>query len=185
MMEDNKLESIVLGGGCFWCLEAIYLRVKGVISVVSGYAGGELSNESPSYEQVCTGKTGHAEVVKINFNSRIVSLEDILHIFFSVHDPTTLNRQGSDIGNQYLSIILYSDSKQRAAAEKVMREIAESRIYGNAMLVTELKKLENFYLAEEYHQKYFQKNPQSAYCQLIVAPKVAKFREKFHEFFVE
>lgn len=185
MMEDNKLESIVLGGGCFWCLEAIYLRVKGVISVVSGYAGGELSDESPSYEQVCTGKTGHAEVVEISFDNNIVSLKDILHIFFSVHDPTTLNRQGSDIGTQYRSIILYNNLSQQKVAEEVMREIAQNRLYGNAMIVTELKKLEKFYTAEEYHQKYFQKNPQAAYCQLVVAPKVAKFREKFHDFFVE
>ncbi|KKQ45689.1 MAG: Peptide methionine sulfoxide reductase MsrA [Candidatus Moranbacteria bacterium GW2011_GWC2_37_8] len=185
--KEYKLESIVLGGGCFWCLEAVYLRVKGVKSVVSGYAGGldlDMPVSGPTYEQVSSGKTGFAEVVKITFDRTVISLEDILHIFFSIHDPTTLNRQGSDIGTQYRSIILFNDENQYNTADKVLREIAEKNLYENKFIVTELKKLEKFYSAEDYHQNYFAKNSENAYCRLVVAPKVAKFREKYSEFFV-
>lgn len=179
----ENLESIVLGGGCFWCLEAVYRRIKGVEEVISGYAGGDESNDEPTYENVCSGKTGHAEVVKILFNQDVIKLEDLLHIFFSIHDPTTLNRQGNDIGTQYRSMILYENSEQHDRAEKVLREIAEMNIYGEKMIVTELKKLEKFYPAEEYHQQYFAKNPEAAYCQIMISPKVAKLREKFANFF--
>ena len=176
----NDLGSIVLGGGCFWCLEAVYLRVKGVEEVVSGYAGG--TTENPSYEQVSSGKTGHAEVVKITFDKNIISLEDILHIYFSIHDPTTLNRQGNDIGTQYRSIILFENDDQHNTADQILRELAIKNIYED-MIVTELKKLEKFYPAEAYHQNYFAKNPDNAYCQLTIAPKVGKFREKYSQFF--
>lgn len=181
-MKKVKSENIVLGGGCFWCLEAVYLRVHGVTNVVSGYAGGVTVN--PNYENVSSGKTGHAEVVNVTFDAGKISLEDVLHIFFSIHDPTTLNRQGSDVGTQYRSIILFGDQRQHDAAEKVLREFAEQDVSGS-MIVTELKKLETFFPAEEYHQNYFAKNPGNAYCQLVVAPKVAKFREKFKSFFAE
>ncbi|EKD58395.1 MAG: hypothetical protein ACD_56C00141G0025 [uncultured bacterium] len=181
--KTQSIESIVLGGGCFWCLEAVYTRVKGVKSVVSGYAGGQFSD--PTYKEVSSGKTGHAEVVEIVFDPTLILLEDILHIFFSVHDPTTLNRQGNDIGTQYRSIILFSDKKQHDVIEKVLREVAEEECCSGELIVTELKKLEKFYPAEEYHQRYFEKNPDNAYCQLAVAPKVAKFREKYSRFFLK
>lgn len=184
MLEDEKkIESIVLGGGCFWCLEAVYLRVKGAQSVISGYAGGLVEN--PSYEKVSSGKTGHAEVIKIDFDTEIISLEDILHIFFSIHDPTSLNRQGNDIGTQYRSIILFNNKKQHDVSDKVLREIAEQDIHDGKMVVTELKKLDKFYLAEEYHQNYFAKNSENAYCQIVVVPKIGKFQDKYRQFFLE
>lgn len=182
-VQDKKSESIVLGGGCFWCLEAVFNRVKGITKVVSGYAGG--TAENPIYQQVSTGKTGHAETVEVSFDPKIILLEDILHIFFSVHDPTTLNRQGKDIGTQYRSIILYKDQLQHDTAEKVLRELAEEDAYEEVMIVTELKKLEKFYPAEVYHQKYFEKNPEQAYCQIIISPKIGKLREKFAKFYRE
>ncbi|HAV11470.1 MAG TPA: peptide-methionine (S)-S-oxide reductase [Candidatus Moranbacteria bacterium] len=174
--ENEKLETAVLGGGCFWCLEAVYLHVKGVESVVSGYAGGQ--RENPTYEEVSSGETGHAEVVKIGFDPEKISYEDILRIFFSVHDPTTPNRQGGDVGTQYRSIILYVDEDQRNAADLVRNEFTDQAIYGSP-IVTELAPLEKFYPAEEYHQRYFEKNPEKAYCQAVVAPKLSKFRKKF------
>jgi peptide-methionine (S)-S-oxide reductase len=179
------MESIALGGGCFWCLEAVYLRAKGVREVVSGYAGGEnLPDGGPSYEQVSSGKTGHAEVVKVVFDPREISLEDILHIFFVVHDPTTYNRQGNDIGSQYRSIVLYENKAQHEVADGILRETALSGVY-DGPLVTELKELEKFYPAEDYHQRYFEKNPEQAYCQLVISSKVAKFRDKYGRFFKE
>jgi methionine-S-sulfoxide reductase len=177
---QTNLESIVLGGGCFWCLEAVYRHVKGVKEVTSGYAGGKTAN--PNYDQVCTGKTGHAEVVKVDFNPQEITLADILHIFFTAHDPTTLNRQGNDVGTQYRSVILYADEKQKKVAEKIMQEVAEEKIYANP-IVTELSPLEKFYQTEEYHQRYFEKNPNVSYCQLVVVPKVAKFRTKYAGFY--
>ena len=173
---DKKLETAFLGGGCFWCLEAVYLHVKGVESVVSGYAGGQ--RENPTYEEVSSGETGHAEVVKIGFDPEKISYEDILRIFFSVHDPTTPNRQGGDVGTQYRSIILYVDEDQRNSADLVRNEFTDQVIYGSP-IVTELAPLEKFYPAEEYHQRYFEKNPEKAYCQAVVAPKLSKFRKKF------
>jgi peptide-methionine (S)-S-oxide reductase len=175
---DNlkKIEIAYLGGGCFWCLEAVYLHVRGVMEVTSGYAGG--TKDDPTYEEVSSGSTGHAEVVKVNFDPEIIKYEDILRIFFTAHDPTTPNRQGNDVGTQYRSIILYVDDGQRGKADKIMQELTEQNIYASP-IVTQIVPLENFYKAEEYHQRYFEKNPDAAYCQLVVAPKVSKFRQKF------
>lgn len=178
--DSKKLETAYLGGGCFWCLDAVYSRVKGVGKVTAGYAGGESIN--PSYEDVCTGTTGHAEVVKVEFNPKIITFDKILSIFFSVHDPTTLNRQGNDIGPQYRSLILYDTQDQKAAAEKIIKKLSKEKIYPDPV-VTEVKPLEVFYTAEDYHQKYFQKNPEQAYCQTVIAPKVAKLRKTFSHVF--
>ncbi len=165
-----------LAGGCFWCLEAVFDDVKGVRSVVSGYAGGHVEN--PDYKSVCTGMTGHAEVVQIEFDPEEVSYSDLLNVFFSIHDPTTLNRQGADMGTQYRSAIFYHDEDQKGIAEQVIQDLEEQGIWDNP-IVTTLEKLERFYPAEEYHQEYFARNPYQPYCQAVVAPKVAKFRKKF------
>ncbi len=169
-------EYATLGGGCFWCLDAVFRRVRGVASVVSGYAGGTVAQ--PSYEQVCTGRTGHAEVVRIAFDPAEIGYEDMLRLFFAIHDPTTPNRQGHDVGTQYRSIILTDGPEQDAAARRVMAEIAASGIW-DAPLVTEIAPLAVFYPAEAYHQDYFAKNPSAGYCAAVVAPKVAKFRKQF------
>ena len=174
-MSDQR-EEIVLGGGCFWCLEAVFREVRGVQECVSGYAGGHLAR--PSYEEVCGGHTGHAEVVQISFDPQVVSLRDLLRIFFTVHDPTTHHRQGADVGPQYRSLILYRGSAQKEAAEEIMREIAAAGIWGRA-LVTELTELEEFFPAEGYHQEYFERNPNAPYCRVVIEPKVQKFRQKF------
>ena len=171
-----QLQTTTLGGGCFWCLEAVYELVDGVTSVVSGYAGGHVAN--PSYEQVCTGTTGHAEVTQITFDPAVVSLTHLLDIFFTIHDPTTLNRQGYDVGTQYRSIILYHDDEQKAEAEASMSRVVEQGLYRDP-LVTRVEPLDVFYPAEEYHQEYFRSNPGASYCQVIIEPKVAKFREKY------
>ena len=171
-----QLQTATLGGGCFWCLEAVYELVNGVESVVSGYAGGHVVN--PSYEQVCTGTTGHAEVTQVTYNPSVVSLSHILDIFFTIHDPTTLNRQGYDVGPQYRSIILYHDDEQKAEAEAAIKRVAEQGLYRDP-LVTQLEPLDIFYQAESYHQEYFRSNPGASYCQVIIEPKVAKFREKY------
>ena len=175
-MSDNpSIESATLGGGCFWCLEAVYDEVEGVVSVESGYAGGNPAQ--PSYQQVCTGTTGHAEVVQVTFDPRRISYKEILEIFFTIHNPTTLNRQGADVGTQYRSVIFYHDEGQKETAGQVMREIEAAGIWDNP-LVTQLVPLDNFYAAEAYHQEYFKKNPYQGYCQVVIAPKVAKFRQK-------
>lgn len=166
----------VLGGGCFWCLEAIFDDLTGVLSVESGYAGGKAAE--PSYEQVCTGLTGHAEVVRVTFDPNVISYHEILEIFFTFHDPTTLNRQGADIGSQYRSIIFTMDEQQAKLVHQVMQGIESAKIWDKP-LVTQVEPLDNFYLAEEYHQEYFRKNPYSGYCRFVVAPKVAKFRKKY------
>jgi peptide-methionine (S)-S-oxide reductase len=171
-----KTEIATLGGGCFWCLEAIYDQLKGIKEVVSGYAGGHVAQ--PSYQEVCTGTTGHAEVVQIAFDPELISYKQILRIFFTIHEPTTPNRQGADIGPQYRSIILYHSAEQRAMAQEVMAEIEAEKIW-DAPLVTELQPFEVFYPAEEYHQQYFQRNPSAGYCRVVIAPKVAKFRKEF------
>ena len=171
-----QLQTATLGGGCFWCLEAVYELVNGVDSVVSGYAGGHVVN--PSYEQVCTGTTGHAEVTQVTYNPSVVSLSHILDIFFTIHDPTTLNRQGYDVGPQYRSIILYHDDEQKAEAEAAIKRVSEQGLYRDP-LVTQLEPLDIFYQAESYHQEYFRSNPGASYCQVIIEPKVAKFREKY------
>jgi peptide-methionine (S)-S-oxide reductase len=173
---NPQLEIATLGGGCFWCLEAVYVELRGVEKVVSGYAGGRVKN--PTYREVCSGATGHAEVVQVTFDPAVVSYTDILRIFFTIHDPTTLNRQGADVGTQYRSAIFYHDEAQKEAAIVVMNEVAQQRIWSNP-LVTELAPLERFYPAEEYHQDYFARNPMQPYCQVVIAPKVAKFRKQY------
>ena len=172
----GDLKTATLAGGCFWCLEAVFLGVKGVQTVESGYTGGQAAN--PSYQEVCRGTTGHAETVRIKFDPDMVSYADLLHIFFTIHDPTTLNRQGNDIGSQYRSAIYYHDAEQKQTAEKVMAEIAEAGIWSGP-LVTELEEAGEFFVAEDYHQDYFANNPDQAYCRAVVAPKVSKFRSKF------
>jgi len=172
--EEIKKESIVLGGGCFWCTEAVFKMVPGVLGAEPGYAGG--IKKDPTYEEVCSGDTGHAEVVKVDFLAEIVKLDRILDIFFSMHDPTSLNRQGNDEGTQYRSIILYSDEKQKNAVERHIKNIAKDY---EKPIVTELKKLEIFYPAEDYHKDYFKKNPAQPYCMLVVSPKVKKMKAKF------
>ena len=173
-----KHEVTTLAGGCFWCLEAVFDDLNGVVSVESGYMGGKL--EDPSYEQVCGGKTGHAEVVRITFDPAVVSFADILQVFFVIHDPTTLNRQGNDVGTQYRSAIFYHSPEQKAIAEKVIADIAKAGLYRDE-IVTEVAPASKFYIAEDYHQEYFARNPSQGYCQFIVAPKVAKFRKPFFE----
>jgi peptide-methionine (S)-S-oxide reductase len=169
------MESIVLGGGCFWCLDAAYRRVKGVTTVTSGYAGGTWPN--PSYERVTTGTTGHAEVVQIEFNEKLINLQTILEIFWTLHDPTTLNRQGNDIGTQYRSIILFDSAKQQSEIEKSIQKTAIP-LWGNH-ITTEVVPLEKFYPAEDYHQDYFNKHPEQGYCQIIINPKLVKLTKKF------
>ena len=175
---SNKLETATLGGGCFWCLEAIYQDIKGVHSVVSGYAGGAMEN--PTYEQVCSGTTGHAEVVQLTFDPEIISFEDLLYIFWRIHDPTTLNRQGADVGTQYRSIILYHDEAQKTIAEKSKREAVASGLWPNP-IVTEIAPLGEFYKAEGYHQDYYRSNSYQPYCRAVIDPKVRKFRKEFQE----
>ena len=175
-MRDKSEEIATLGGGCFWCLEAVFKELRGVNSVISGYAGGHGAN--PSYKQVCSGMTGHAEVVQVTFDPAQLSYADLLRMFFSIHDPTTLNRQGNDVGTQYRSIIFTHSDAQKATAEAVMKEITADRIW-NAPIVTEVVAFKAFYEAEEEHHDYFARNPWSGYCQVVVAPKVAKFRKKF------
>lgn len=170
------MEEIVVAGGCFWCLEAVFLRLKGVEEVESGYTGGETDN--PTYEQVCSGRTGHAEAVRVGFNPREISLHDLLTIFFTLHDPTTVNRQGADVGSQYRSAIFYASEAQKEEAERVMEEIEAQELWPDS-LVTELVPLRRFYPAEEYHRRFFERHPSQAYCQAIIAPKVAKLRKLF------
>jgi peptide-methionine (S)-S-oxide reductase len=172
----RSTETAVLGGGCFWCLEAVYQQLKGVVHVESGYTGGQVKN--PTYEQVCNGDTGHAEVVKLSFDPQEISFREILEVFFTIHDPTTLNRQGNDVGTQYRSVIYYQSSDQQETAQKI---IAEMALVWDAPVVTELSPAEIYFKAEEYHQNYFQQHPFQGYCAFVVAPKLAKFREVFTE----
>lgn len=167
-------EVAVLGGGCFWCTEAVYLEVRGVHSVEPGYTGGQ--QPDPTYEQVCTGATGHAEVVKLAFDPAVISYRDLLEIFFTIHDPTTLNRQGNDVGTQYRSVIYYQSPEQEATARQV---IAEMAVVWDAPIVTELSPAQPYYRAEDYHQNYFAQHPLQGYCAFVVAPKVAKFRKTY------
>src|SRR5262252_1114184 len=171
-------ETATLAGGCFWCLEAVYNELRGVQRAVSGYAGGTVSN--PTYQQVCTGETGHAEAVQITYDPDEVSFKELLDVFFTIHDPTTLNRQGADVGTQYRSAIFYHTPQQRSVAEREIAEMSASGIWDDP-IVTEVVPLEEFYPAEEYHQRYFERNPNQGYCQMVVAPKVAKFRKRFLE----
>jgi peptide-methionine (S)-S-oxide reductase len=169
-------EIATLGGGCFWCLEAVYREAEGVTSVVSGYMGGASPN--PSYKEVCSGRSGHVEVVQVAFDPAIVSYRDILGIFFAMHDPTTLNRQGNDAGTQYRSVIFYHSPEQKATAEEVVRELTAEKVFDNP-IVTAIEPAPEFYPAEDYHQQYFENNPYQPYCAFVVAPKVQKFRKKF------
>ncbi len=171
-------EVAILGGGCFWCLEAVYDELKGVLSVESGYMGGHVIN--PTYKQVCNGDTGHAEVVRVTFDNEVISFRDVLNVFFTIHDPTTLNRQGADVGPQYRSVIFYTSDAQRDIARQVIQELSAQRIWPNP-IVTEVTAATTFYMAEDYHQEYFKNNPYAGYCQVVIAPKVAKFRQKFFE----
>ncbi len=173
---NSNLQTATLAGGCFWCLEAVFDEVKGVQSVESGYAGGHVAN--PSYREVCTGATGHAEAVQVTFDPQVVSYKDILNVFFAIHDPTTLNRQGADVGTQYRSAIFYHNDGQKQIAESLIKELNDQHIWDHP-IVTEVSKSNAFYRAEDYHQEYFAKNPYQPYCQAVVAPKVAKFR-KYH-----
>jgi peptide-methionine (S)-S-oxide reductase len=170
----KKMETIIFGAGCFWCSEAVYKMVPGVLNVSSGYAGG--TTENPTYEQVCRGKTGHAEVAKIDFLPKSVKLEHLLKIFFSIHDPTSINKQGGDEGTQYRSIILYTSKRQERSIRKFIKSAQKDY---TQPIVTELKPLERFYPAEDYHKDYFEKNPHQPYCMIVVAPKVKKVKEKF------
>ncbi len=171
-------ETIVFGGGCFWCTEAVFKMLKGVLSVIPGYAGGK--NESPTYEQVCGGQTGHAEVIKIEYDSVVVPLRTLLTVFFATHDPTTLNRQGADVGTQYRSAIFFSTPEQKEIAEAFIKEVDASSKEGGKV-VTEVVPLMKFYPAEIYHQDYFARNPEQAYCNLVISPKVEKVQKEFAE----
>jgi peptide-methionine (S)-S-oxide reductase len=174
----NGKEVATLGGGCFWCLEAVYDQLKGVESVESGYSGGKVAN--PTYRQVCSGNTGHAEVVQVTFDPQVISFREILRVFFTIHDPTTLNRQGADVGTQYRSAIFYHTPQQKMVAEQVIQELNRAGIWSNP-IVTEVSPLTNYYQAEDYHQEYYQHNGEQPYCQFVIAPKVAKFRHKYLE----
>jgi peptide-methionine (S)-S-oxide reductase len=171
-----QTEVATLAGGCFWCLEAVYQEMEGVRAVESGYMGGHLAN--PTYEAVCGGGTGHAEAVQVTFDPEATTYRDILKVFFAIHDPTTLNRQGNDVGTQYRSVIFYHDDRQRATAEEVIRELNAEQIWPSP-IVTEVQPASTFYKAEDYHQEYFRNNPRQPYCSYVVAPKVQKFRQKF------
>jgi len=174
-LPENQ-ELATLAGGCFWCLEAIFQEVKGVEKVVSGYAGGTAVN--PTYAQVCNGATGHAESVQLTFDPKVISYRELLAIFFSVHDPTTLNRQGADVGTQYRSVIFYHNDGQKAAAEEAIRQLNASAVWG-APVVTRIEPFKNFYPAEEYHQNYYNRNAEQPYCNVVVAPKLDKFRKQY------
>ena len=174
----KPLEVATLAGGCFWCLEAVFDELKGVESVESGYSGGHV--QSPSYAQVCDGETGHAEVVQVTFDKQVLSYKDLLTVFFTIHDPTTLNRQGNDAGTQYRSAIFYHNEEQKKIAGEVIREISAAKIW-DARIVTDVTPFDQFYIAEDYHQEYFKKNPFQGYCRVVIAPKVAKFRHAFAE----
>jgi peptide-methionine (S)-S-oxide reductase len=175
-MENTNLETATLAAGCFWCVEAVFDDLRGVKDVVSGYSGGH--TENPTYREVCSETTGHAEVVQIRFDPQAISFKEILQVFFTVHDPTTLNRQGNDIGSSYRSAIFYHSDEQKQAAEEVIKEITNEGIYDNP-IVTEVTAFDKFYPAEDYHQEYFANNPTQPYCAAVVAPKVTKFRQKY------
>ena len=175
-MNNTNLETATLAAGCFWCVEAVFDDLKGVEDVVSGYSGGHKAN--PTYREVCSETTGHAEVVQIKFDPSVISFKEILQVFFSVHDPTTLNRQGNDLGTSYRSAVFYHDEEQRQIAEEVIKEVEAEGVYDNP-IVTEVTAFDKFYPAEDYHQEYFANNPNQPYCAAVVAPKVTKFRSKF------
>ena len=172
----KQLETITLGGGCFWCVEAVFDDLRGVEDVVSGYMGGEGAN--PTYEQICTGRTGHAEVIQVKFDPAVISLREVLEVFFAVHDPTTLNRQGNDAGTQYRSAIFYYSPEQKKTAEEVIAAVGGGKVWDDK-IVTEVTAASAFYPAEEYHQEFFKSNPNQGYCMAVVSPKLSKFRKNF------
>jgi peptide-methionine (S)-S-oxide reductase len=174
----KDLAVTTLGGGCFWCLEAVYDDLEGVLDVVSGYAGGHVPN--PDYNSVCNGTTGHAEVVQVTFDPQVIQFKEILEVFFTVHDPTTLNRQGADVGTQYRSAIFYHSAEQKTVAEDVIAEFEKEKVWSNP-IVTEVAQLDVFYPAEDYHQEYYKRNPYQGYCMAVITPKVSKFRKKYAE----
>jgi peptide-methionine (S)-S-oxide reductase len=177
-LQAGKHEVATLAGGCFWCLEAVYDQLKGVISVESGYSNGHAAN--PTYREVCGGNTGHAEVVRVTFDPSVVSFRDLLEIFFTIHDPTTLNRQGADVGTQYRSAIFFHSPEQEQIAKEVINELNQAKLWNNP-IVTEVTPIANYTEAEDYHQEYFENNAYQPYCQVVVAPKVAKFRKHYFE----
>ncbi|MFC2008402.1 peptide-methionine (S)-S-oxide reductase MsrA [Chloroflexota bacterium] len=176
MNQYDGQEITTIAGGCFWCLEATFNEVDGIEKVVSGYSGGKTMN--PSYSEVCSGTTGHAEAVQLTFDPKRISFEQILRIFFSIHDPTTLNKQGADVGTQYRSAIFYHNENQKVVAEQVIQELNNAKVWSSP-IVTEIAPFHEFYVAEDYHQKYFENNPEQAYCQMVIAPKLAKFRKQY------
>jgi methionine-S-sulfoxide reductase len=177
-MTQSNFDTITLGGGCYWCVEAVYENLMGVKSVVSGFSGGKTSN--PSYEEVCSGTTGHAEVVQITFDKNVTSLDEIFKVFFTVHDPTTLNRQGADRGTQYRSVIFYNNEEQKKAAQSIINELTKAKVYENP-IVTTLEPFTKFYKAEDYHQNYYANNKNQPYCQMVIQPKLEKFEKVFKD----
>ena len=175
-MNSSQVEIATFGAGCFWCTEAVFLNVKGIEKVESGYSGGKIKN--PSYREICTGTTEHAEVTQITFNPKIVTFEELLEVFWNTHDPTTLNRQGADEGTQYRSVVFYHNEGQKNAAEDYKKQLEASRVFKNP-IVTELSPIKDFYKAEDYHQNYFALNPNQSYCQYVIRPKVEKFKKQF------
>jgi len=175
-VETTNVQIATFGAGCFWCTEAVFLNVKGVTKVVSGYTGGKVKN--PTYREICTGMTGHAEVTQITFDPAVVSFEELLEVFWNTHDPTTLNRQGADEGTQYRSAVFYADENQKALAEAYKKQLEASHVYKNP-IVTEITTLTTFYPAEDYHQNYYELNPNQGYCQYVIRPKVDKFKKQF------
>jgi len=175
---EHKLEKATLGGGCFWCTEAVFLEIEGVVSVVSGYSGGHVEN--PSYQQVSTGRSGHAEVIQVTFDPKVISYREILEIFFTMHDPTSLNRQGADVGTQYRSVIFYHSEEQRRVAEGFIKEMNETNVF-NLPIVTQLEPFEEFYEAEDYHKNYYNRNKNQGYSRFVIEPKLKKVEKEFKE----
>lgn len=174
----SNLETITLGGGCYWCVEAVYENLDGVKSVVSGFSGGKVAN--PSYEEVCTGTTGHAEVVQITYDKNVTDINEIFQVFFTVHDPTTLNRQGADVGTQYRSVIFYKNEEQKKAAQSIIAELNKAKVY-NSPIVTKVEPFKAFYKAEDYHQNYYANNKNQPYCKMVIQPKIEKFEKVFKD----
>ncbi|TPG40154.1 peptide-methionine (S)-S-oxide reductase MsrA [Flavobacterium pectinovorum] len=174
----SNLETITLGGGCYWCVEAVYENLDGVKSVVSGFSGGKVAN--PSYEEVCTGTTGHAEVVQITYDKNVTDINEIFKVFFTVHDPTTLNRQGADVGTQYRSIIFYKNEEQKKAAQSIIAELNKAKVY-DSPIVTKVEPFKAFYKAEDYHQNYYANNKNQPYCKMVIQPKIEKFEKVFKD----
>ncbi|KAF2513591.1 peptide-methionine (S)-S-oxide reductase MsrA [Flavobacterium foetidum] len=174
----SNLETITLGGGCYWCVEAVYENLDGVKSVVSGFSGGKVAN--PTYEEVCTGTTGHAEVVQITYDKTVTDINEIFKVFFTVHDPTTLNRQGADVGTQYRSVIFYKNEEQKKAAQLIIAELNKAKVYNNP-IVTKVEPLKAFYKAEDYHQNYYANNKNQPYCKMVIQPKLEKFEKVFKD----